>query len=145
MRPMRGMGSLRFRVVGALVISVVMAGCALPATEEGFNEGFCEADLAFETAAAAIVDIEDREEWIDATRDAMLTYRDALTALPAWQPAVDAKGELANALNAIVRLVESGVAGELVESAQWENALEAMLTARENVRSVAGPCVTVSG
>jgi hypothetical protein len=29
-----------------------------------------------------------------------------------------------------------------VESAQWENALEAMLTARENLRGVAGPCIS---
>jgi hypothetical protein len=131
------------RVLAAAgIIGLVVAGCALPATEEGFNQGFCEADLAFETAAALIVEIEDREAWIDATRDAMLDFRDALTRLPAWEPARDARGELANALNAVVRLIESGVAGELVESAQWENALEAMLTARENLRGVAGPCIS---
>ncbi|HEV7200508.1 MAG TPA: hypothetical protein VGO32_06870 [Candidatus Limnocylindria bacterium] len=140
---MRATPAVRFRLMAAaVVIGLVVAGCALPATEEGFNQGFCEVDLAFETAAAAIVEIEDREEWIDATRDAMLDFRDALTRLPVWEPARDAKGELANALNAIVRLIESGVAGELVESAQWENALETMLTARENLRGVAGPCIS---
>jgi hypothetical protein len=140
---MRATPAVRFRlIVAAGIIGLVLAGCALPATEQGFNQGFCEADLAFETAAAAIVEIEDREAWIAATRDAMLDFRDAVTALPAWEPARDARGELANALNAIVRLVESGVAGELVESAQWENALEAMLTARENLRGVAGPCIS---
>lgn len=140
---MRPMTAIRFRELAAAgIIALVVAGCGLPATQEGFNQGFCEADLAFETAAAAIVDIEDREEWIDATRDAMLDFRDALTLLPGWEPARDAKGELGNALNAVVRLIESGVAGEIVESAQWENALEAMLTARENLRAAAGPCIS---
>jgi hypothetical protein len=122
---------------------VVAVGCALPATEEGFNQGFCEADAAFEAAAAEIVEIEDREAWIEATGDAMLAFRDDLDRLPAWAPARDAKAQLMAALDAVVRLIGSGAAGELVETPQWENAIETMLTARDALRAVAGPCIRV--
>ena len=74
--------------------TVVLVGCALPATEEGFNQGFCEADATFEAAAAAVLEIDGREEWIDATGDAMLAFRDDLDRLPAWEPARDAKAQL---------------------------------------------------
>jgi hypothetical protein len=120
----------------------MLAGCAMPATEETFREDFCEADVAFETAAAAVVEIEDREAWIEATGDAMFDFRDDLDRLPAWEPARDAKAELMAALDAVVRLIGSGAAGELVESPQWTNAVQDMLTARDRLRAVAGPCVT---
>jgi hypothetical protein len=123
--------------------AVVLVGCALPATEEGVNQGFCEADATFEAAAASILDIEGREEWIEATGDAMLAFRDDLDRLPAWEPARDAKAQLMAALDAVVRLIGSGAAGQLVETPQWENAIGAMLAARDNLRAVAGPCVTL--
>jgi hypothetical protein len=47
------------------------------------------------------------------------------------------------ALDAVVRLIGSGAAGQLVETPQWENAIGAMLAARDNLRAVAGPCVTL--
>ena len=123
--------------------TVVLVGCALPATEEGFNHGFCEADATFEAAAAAVLEIDDREEWIDATGDAMLAFRDDLDRLPAWEPARDAKAQLMAALDAVVRLIGSGAAGQLVETPQWENAIGGMLAARDNLRAVAGPCVSL--
>ena len=125
------------------VATVVLVGCALPATEEGFNQGFCEADATFEAAAAAVLEIDDREEWIDATGDAMLAFRDDLDRLPAWEPARDAKAQLMAALDAVVRLIGSGAAGQLVETPQWENAIGGMLAARDNLRAVAGPCVSL--
>jgi hypothetical protein len=122
---------------------VLAVGCALPTTEEGFNEGFCQADATFEAAATAVLEIEDREDWIDATGDAMLAFRDDLDRLPPWEPARDAKAKLMAALDAVVRLIGSGAAGELVESPQWENAIEDMLAARDSLRAAAGPCVTL--
>jgi hypothetical protein len=126
-----------------ILLAALTVACALPATEEGFNQGFCEADVAFEAAAAEIVEIEDREAWIEATGDAMLAFRDDLDRLPAWEPARDAKAQLMAALDAVVRLIGSGAAGELVETPQWENAIETMLTARDALRAVAGPCIRV--
>jgi hypothetical protein len=133
------------RLVAALGIGLVVVGCALPATEEGFNQGFCEADAAFEVATAAVLEIEDRQEWIAATREAMLTFRDDLDRLPAWAPARDAKAQLMAALDAVLDLVESGAAGELIESPRWEDAIETMLTARAALRTMAGPCLRLEG
>ena len=132
------------RVGAALVIGlVVVAGCALPADEEGFNEAFCEADVALEVAVTEILEIEDREEWVSATREAMLVFRDDLARLPAWEPAREAKVTLANAVEAVLDLVGSGAAGTLIETAQWEDTIATMLSAREALRRVAGPCLSL--
>ena len=131
------------RVVALLVIGLVVAGCALPANEEGFNQAFCEADVALEVAVTEILEIQDREEWVSATREAMLLFRDDLTRLPAWEPARDAKVTLANAVDAVLDLVESGAAGTLIETARWEDAVTTMLEAREALRQVAGPCLSL--
>ena len=80
---------------------------------------------------------------IDATGDAMLAFRDELDRMPAWEPARDAKAQLMAALDAVVRLIGSGAAGQLVETPQWENAIGDMLAARDNLRAVAGPCVSL--
>jgi hypothetical protein len=48
-----------------------------------------------------------------------------------------------NALDAALDLIESGAAGELIESARWEDAINTMLSAREALRTVAGPCLRV--
>jgi hypothetical protein len=135
------LGSTGF--AAALIIGLVVAGCALPATEEGFNRAFCEADVAFEVATTEILEIEDREEWLTATRGALLTYRDDLVQLPAWAPARDARAQLATAVEAVLDLVESGAAGSLVETPQWENAIQTMLTARDALRRFAGPCISL--
>ncbi len=131
------------RVGAALIIGLVVAGCALPANEEGFNEAFCEADVALEGAVTEILEIQDREEWVSATREAMLVFRDDLARLPAWEPARDAKVTLANAVEAVLDLVESGAAGTLIETAQWEDTIGSMLEAREALRRVAGPCLSL--
>jgi L-asparaginase II len=98
------------RVAAAFVIGLLAAGCAPPETEESFNEAFCEADVALEVAVTEILESQGREEWVSATRETMLVFRDDLARLPAWQPARDAKVTLANSVEAVLDLVESGAA-----------------------------------
>jgi ABC-type sugar transport system substrate-binding protein len=127
--------------VRLLVVAVLVAGCALPATEEGFKAAFCEADAELEVAITEVLEIQDRDEWVSTTREAMLEYRDDLTRLPAWAPARDAKAALAASVEGVLDLVESGAAGVLIETARWEDAIAAMLEARDALRGVAGPCL----
>jgi hypothetical protein len=127
----------------AIVIGLVVVGCAVPATEEGFNQAFCEADARLEVAITEITEISDREPWVEATRAALLEYRDDLDVLPAWEPARQARAELVTAVDRVLDLVESGAAGVLIETPQWENAIQTMLAARESLRAVAGPCLRV--
>jgi hypothetical protein len=131
------------RFAAALASGLLLVACAAPATEEGFNRLFCEADVALEVAITEVTGGLEREEWLSATRSALLDYRDDLDRLPDWPPARDAKGELMNALDAALDLIESGAAGELIESARWEDAIDTMLSAREAIRTVAGPCLRV--
>jgi hypothetical protein len=44
-------------------------------------------------------------------------------------------------VEAVLDLVESGAAGALIETARWEDAIAAMLEARDALRGAAGPCL----
>jgi hypothetical protein len=137
------LGQLR-RVVATVGIGVLLVACALPATEEGFNEGWCAADVKFEAAVTEILQIDDREAWIERTHDALVEFQGDVSRLPAWTGAEQTVAELNRTLNAVLDVVEAGAAGAEVGDAEWSEAINAMLSAREAVRQAAGGCVALS-
>jgi hypothetical protein len=132
------------QVVATVGIGLLLVACAAPATEEGFNEGWCAADVKFEAAVTEILQIDDREEWIERTHDALVEFQGDVSRLPQWTGAEQMVAELNRTLNAVLDLVEAGAAGTEVGDAEWGEAITAMLSAREAVRQAAGGCVTVS-
>ncbi len=132
------------RALSTVVIGLVLAACALPATQEGFNEAWCEADLEFEAASENFLEIEDREDWLEGARAALVELQDDVRHLPAWPEAQEETAALTSTIEDVLVLIEAGAAGESIDEAEWVTATQAMLSARDAVRQTAGGCVAVA-
>ena len=128
-------------LTGFMGIGLVLAACALPATQEGFNEAWCAADIEFEAAINEILTVEGSEAWVARTREAVIELQDDARSLPDWVEARDETVALVSSIDDVLDLLETGATGVDVNEEEWFDTMYGMLSARDGVRQVAGGCL----